>query len=210
MDKKDSVEAPKNSVKSPADIALLQAHVSSELVRYSSIRDHKETMAYAGIALVVGAAATALASKEWPPDYLKGKPWLIALGFTTLWGFALAYLRYQLRRRRWAALRVSGCDWLLAEWLPGSPHAMARDKAPAPRKPPLYLLLIDYVVWPIKGAVATVKPDPQVYPQEIVDAWTRAERRGTDAIIHERVIHLAGWIAYGAVMARTFLDVQGK
>lgn len=33
----------------------------------------------------------------------------------------------------------------------------------------------------------------------LVDAWVKQEERGTDALLHERMIVLAGWILYVAV-----------
>src|SRR5437016_1923610 len=90
--------------------------------RLAAYRDNKETMAFAGLAVFFGAVATALASRDWPPAFAQGRPWLIIGAFSSLWVFVAVYLRYQLRKRRWAAIRVAGCDWLLAEWLPDSPH----------------------------------------------------------------------------------------
>ena len=120
------------SQKTPAEQEQLRTFLYEALERYSIHRDNKESMAYLGLALFTGAAATALASKDWPPAFAADRPWLIVLGFSTLWFFVVLYLRYQLRRRRWAALRVAGCEWLLAEWLPDSPRALANsDPAPS-------------------------------------------------------------------------------
>lgn len=173
--------------------------------RLQAYRDGKETMAFAGLAIFLGAVATALTSREWPPAFAQPRPWLVVGAFSILWLFVAFYLRYQLRRRRWAALRVAGCDWLMAEWLPGSPKAMAAEPPPARSgKPGRIILLLD-IIWPLKSAVTVVDPNRSVYPAEIERSWLLAGKRGTDALLHERLIHVAGWVGYAAVVARTLL-----
>jgi hypothetical protein len=174
--------------------------------RLAAYRDNKETMAFAGLAIFFGAVATALASHDWPPAFAQGRPWLIIGAFSSLWVFVAVYLRYQLRRRRWAAIRVAGCDWLLAEWLPDSPHAQASEaENPVRRpKPGPVLLLLD-LMWPLKKSVIGIDPKLRVYPHEIERAWVLAGERSTDALLHERIIHFAGWVGYVSVVTRTLL-----
>src|SRR3954468_14029244 len=89
--------------------AQLRDYVKTAHDRFATFRDNKETMAFAGLAIFLAAVATALTSRDWPPTFAQGRPWLIAAAFSGLWVFVAAYLRYQLRRRRWAAFRVAGC-----------------------------------------------------------------------------------------------------
>jgi hypothetical protein len=194
------------STLTPEEQGQLREYVEAAQQRFATFRDNKETMAFAGLGVFLGAAATTLVSRDWPPVFAKEHSGLIVVGFSALWLFVAVYLRYQLRRRRWAALRVSGCDWLLAEWLPESPGAMARDrKTPACRGKPGTLLLFFDLLWPLKSAVVAVDPELKVYPAEIEVAWRLAADRGTDALLHERIIHLAGWVGYVAVVMRTLL-----
>jgi hypothetical protein len=190
----------------PGEQTHLRDYAQAVHDRLAAYRDNKETMAFAGLAIFLGAVATALTSRDWPPTFAKERPWLIVLAFSILWVFIAVYLRYQLRRRRWAAIRVAGCDWLLAEWLPESPHAMANeDSRPAkPAKPGPLILLVD-IIWPLKSAVTAVDPNLRVYPDEIERSWVLASKRGTDALLHERLIHIAGWVGYAAVLTRTLL-----
>ena len=52
-------------------------------------------------------------------------------------GLTLAYLRYQLHRRRWAAMRMAGCEHVLALWVQHLPTAEALCAgAPAPAPAP--------------------------------------------------------------------------
>src|SRR5262245_8898505 len=84
---------------------------------YRAYHDHKESMAYAGAALYVVAFGSALIMKDWPPSWGHAKVTLTILGLTTAWLVMLIYLKWQLRRRRWAALRVAGAEKLLAKWI---------------------------------------------------------------------------------------------
>jgi hypothetical protein len=179
-------------------------HATHDLL--AGYRDSKETMAFAGLAVFLGAVATALSSHDWPPAF--APPWLIIVSFTILWLFVDLYLRYQLKRRRWAALRVSGCDWLLAEWLPDSPRAMA-GKPENPKSQPMpgkALWLLD-LFWPLKASVVAVELNqdahPHVYPHELERAWILAYERGTDALTHEYLIQAVVLLGYVAVLART-------
>ena len=150
----------------PAKQAELRAYVQNVHERFSSYRDNKETMAFAGLAVYLGAVATALASKDWPPAFAVSRPWLVTGAFSMLWLFVAFYLRYQLPLRRWAAFRVAGCDWLLAEWLPESPRAM-KDATPAARQPKAStsLLALD-LLWPMRNSVTAIDPAVRVKPNE--------------------------------------------
>jgi len=57
--------------------------------------------------------------------------------------------------------------------------------------------------WPLKAAVLAMKSfskdNPATYPSALVDAWVNQEKRGTDALLHERLIVLAGWVLYVVV-----------
>jgi len=190
----------------PTGQEVLREFVLNALQRYSSYRDNKETMAYAGLALFTGATGTALIAKDWPPAVAQNNPWMIIVAFTFLWFVVIVYLRFQLRRRRWAAFRVAGCEWLLCEWLPGSPKALASEKDPITRESQAiswHRRFVDHI-WPLKHSVGVIAPEKHVYPPELENSWIRAERRGSDALFHERIVHGAGWVAYAAVTVRTY------
>lgn len=127
---------------------------------------------------------------------------------TGLWLGVLTYLNFQLRRRRWAALRVAGCERVLAEWIV-SPPSDAK-LAPGKRDPTTRISWWGKFVaffWPLKGPVlvvqATKEDDPAIYPSALVDAWVQQENRGTEALRHERLITLAGGILYVVAVLRT-------
>jgi len=169
--------------------------------RYAAYHGHKESMAFTGLTLFTGAAGAALVSGHWPPPAWGPYGWAwAALSVTALWLSMLAYLRFQLRRRRLAALRVAGCERVLAKWVASAPSAA--ELAPKSREPievPCFLKCADYF-WPLKTALLVLKPEskknPPIYPAALVDAWLFQEELGTDALKHERLIVFAGWVIY--------------
>ncbi|MCG3134307.1 MAG: hypothetical protein HMLKMBBP_01601 [Planctomycetes bacterium] len=189
-----------------AEQATLREYVRSQQDRHSLIRDHRETMAFAGFAVYLGAVAACLGSPDGPPILSAAGPSLFVPAFIAFWLYVAFYLRYQFRRRRWAALRVAGCDWLMAEWMPGSPQAMASmPEDPARPKAPTRLVVSLDVLWPLRASVVSIDSALRVYPPEIERAWILAGDRSTDALLHERIIHAAGWLGFAAVMLRVAL-----
>jgi hypothetical protein len=93
--------------------------VNSLQERYRSYHDHKESMAYAGLTAFTTASVVALVSSEWPPASWGGySRQLGVIALMVFWLGVFVYLRFQLRRRRWAALRMAGCERLLGRWNP--------------------------------------------------------------------------------------------
>lgn len=171
---------------------------------YRSYHNHKESMAYAGITLYGGVGAASILSRDWPPDWGPCTHWWATLAIAALWLFFLLFLRFQLHRRRWAALRSAGAERLLAKWVQAPPSAddLAYRPAEAKRSPESPIL--DWL-WPQARAVLVVEVDHQVYPKCFVEAWLEQEKHGTDAIHHERLIVIAGWIVTALSVAKVWL-----
>lgn len=162
-------------------------------------------MAFTGLTLFTGAASAALVADKWPPiawgDY--GWAWAF-LAVTALWLSVLVYLRFQLRRRRLAALRVAGCEHVLAGWIVSSPSPeQLTPKGRAHKEVSCFVKCADFF-WPQKKALLVIKPEsednPPLYPAVLVDAWVAQEERGTDALTHERLIIFAGWVLYAVLV----------
>lgn len=185
-----------------------------QIERYIAYHAHKESMAYTGLALFAGAAGAILIADKWPPAAWGHYRTLIAiLALTAFWVIILIYLRFQLHRRRWAALRVAGCERLLAKWATG--ELIKENRLKAERRPhidpaPLYLTVLDWV-WPHKCSVRAVAmpkvpfKEPPVYPGVLLEEWVRQENRGTDA--HERLIIVVGWGVYISLVFRTLCAI---
>ena len=193
---------------SPDEIERAIGFVAGQLDRYGSYHRHKESMAFTGLTLFAGTAGASLVSSAWPPWWGEHTRLLAIAAFTALWIGVLAYLRFQLRHRRWAALRVAGCERVLTQWIQSPPTHM--DLEPRHRVPIgdcLCLRWVDFV-WPQKAAVRAVGPgsdDESVpYPSILVDAWVNQEERGTASLTHERLIMIAGWVLYIVAAVHTW------
>jgi hypothetical protein len=170
--------------------------------RYEAYQTHKETMGYAGFAVYVAAFGTALVTKDWPPW---GSKHLVVLGVTVAWVFVLIFVKWQLLRRRWAAIRVAGVERLLARWVVHAPTSgdLATWKKEPHARPGASVRIIDHI-WPLKRAVVPVDVSQETYPCALVEAWrAQAADRGTAAISHERLVVVLGWLLWAAVLLRT-------
>jgi hypothetical protein len=157
-----------------ADFARVQ------LARYSAYHAHKEGMAYVGLALFAGVAGTILVSDKWPPAAWGGDGKALAsIALSLAWAVMLVYLRFQLHRRRWAALRMAACERVLAMWATGQladPNDLAAAARQSSSEVKWYVRFVDFVVWPLRRAVKAVqgpqnaskKPKP-IYPRVFVN-----------------------------------------
>ena len=171
--------------------------VHALLDRYASYHEHKEAMAYAGITLFGGIAGVAAVSDVWPPHWGRYSVVLAIVVSTLLWIAILTFLRFQLTRRRWAALRVAGCDRLLAAWLQKRPSEEELALAPPTWRPrPAFRSVVANFLWGSRSAVQAVITEEGVYPNALVKVWLDQEAYGTDALKHERLILICGWVLY--------------
>jgi len=183
------------------DVTRVSAFVTVLFERYSAYHDHKETMAYAGFTLYLAVVGAGLFSDAWPPpSRAVWSPFAVLL----VWALALTFLKFQLLRRRWAALRQAGCERLLARWISRSPTKADLELwvAQQRNRVPFATRAADWLVGH-RSAVTAVYPDQTVYPRALVEEWQAREREGTDAIRHERLILVTGWLCFGALLWRT-------
>lgn len=84
---------------------------------------HKENMAYAGIALQITIFAGAVFLPKWPPKWLGSATCTLVslLALIILWSLTVIYIRWQLRRRRRASIRVGAVERLMAKWILKNP-----------------------------------------------------------------------------------------
>lgn len=171
--------------------------VQAMLVRYASYHQNKESMAYAGITLFGGITGASTLSTAWPPKWGSHTTVLAIVACTFLWFVILTFLRFQLTRRRWAALRVAGCDRLLSAWLQDPPSDDDLGlMPPMPRPSHCICVKLANCLWGSKAAVRAVDTKESVYPSALVKEWLTQEERGTDALKHERLVLLSGWAFY--------------
>jgi hypothetical protein len=182
-------------------------------------------MAYAGLTLYLAAFGALLISREWPPDWLKPDKQLTDLLITSTWALALFFVKWELLRRRWAALRVAGIERLMAKWTSNDPSN--DDLLPwEPKKVKktvskrvlsyvgsgilsLLIRVMDYVV-PLPWAQPTVDITQAVYPTALVNEWKEQEGRGTSALVHEGLLLFAGWAMYLSLLVHTLPLTAGR
>ena len=183
-----------------------RAFIFDMLGREAAYHQHKEGAAYAGITLFAGVAGAAAVSSAWPPQWGKYTTFLAVIAASLLWFTVLRFLRFQLTRRRWAALRVAACERLLAAWVQTEPSAEALTTSPSTTRPPISLCdCVANHLWGTKDAVRAVDTVESVYPSALVNELLAQETRGTDALKHERLILLCGWALYVVLIIATML-----
>jgi hypothetical protein len=183
-----------------------RAFVFDMLDRTATYHQHKESAAYAGITLFAGIAGAAATSSSWPPHWAHHTQILAVSLATLLWIAVLVFLRFQLTRRRWAALRVAACERLLADWVQKEPSDKELATSTSNARPPIDCCsCVANSLWGSKKAVRAVNTEESVYPRALVDKLLAQEERGTDALKHERLILLSGWALYIVLVAATLL-----
>jgi hypothetical protein len=185
-----------------------------------SYHKQKETAALTAFTLCTGAFSTALITKDWPPSWGPYSKELCMVSITFVWLAFLIYIKWQLHRRRWAALRMAGAERLLATWISERPSEQDLTKETVEdqqqplewreiisRKSRRIAILIIDSVWAIYRAVPVVDVSQAVYPRILVQFWkNQFDSHGTSAIFHERLIVIVGWLLYFAVLVRTYLS----
>ena len=193
------------NIPAPSAPTLQRAHEFVQLLmeRYSEYHAHKENMAYGGFTVFTGAVVAALVSDAWPPEWGAYTPTLAPGAALAAFVLALVYLKYQLHRRRWAALRVAGCEHVLAQWIQNDPRAEELLPGQSKFTKPIHSMtrLLGWI-FPLKDGVRAVTPPRDTdYPKVLVDAWEEAQ---TTALTHERIIIWATWALGVALVARSW------
>lgn len=124
--------------------------VDRMLADVNNYQSHKETMAHAGLLLMIAVVG------GWPPQWVPGlqvyfeQRTVAVLICVLLWFMIHLYIRWQLRRRRWAAFVYNGAVGAFAEWLRRDPTAedlkYEQSTAKSCALGACLLVVIDYVV----------------------------------------------------------------
>lgn len=100
------------------------------LEQNNNYHNHKENMAHAGLAVQLAIASALLATPEWPPPWLGSirtehiclsARLLSVVGFLVIWLLVNAFIRWQLRNRRWAATFCAALEETLRRWARSDP-----------------------------------------------------------------------------------------
>jgi hypothetical protein len=201
------------------------SHLATELQRrYVGYMQQKEYLAYLGFAVYATAASTILLFDEekWPPpSWGSLSPWWALGAICVVWLLAFLYLRFELHRRRWAAMRLAGCERVLVKLatgdistdasIPWTWNGVPRQKPPETRTP-VGTRIGNFVcsLWglfcPLKASFPVIRDKFAVYPKIFIDLWKVQQERPqpTDALKHERLVMLAGWGLFFLVLVNTW------
>jgi len=182
--------------------------------RYRSYHDHKETMAYGGTTLFIAGVVATITADKWPPQWLASSKCLLTAFITGVWLIVLVFVKWQLRRRRWAAMRLAGVERLLARWVsavplsdddlqtftPSKVQAKTRLSRALSWLKHAAMVLLDHI-WPLNAVRQAVDLGEAVYPKAFVDMWElQWKEKGTEALFHEGLLVLTGWAAYAVLL----------
>jgi hypothetical protein len=168
------------------------------LSQQNSYHDHKEKMAHAGILVMLALTTAVIGQKDWPPGWVPDihigtcffacKRLVTYFGLLLFWVFIHAYVRWQLRNRRSAAIYVCTLNKLLRDWaykIPSNvelkPYENEKDLNPLNIKFPKNSKLsefIDRYILPLKEIIVPTDEGMKGYPAilvaKIIEARTGA------------------------------------
>jgi len=168
-------------------------------------QNHKENMAYAGTALLITAFGSALLSENWPPVWTQYPVLQFSLPVVSLvvvWTFFLSYVRFQLTNRRWIAIRLAATEHVLASWASQRPPAEALEPVRLTEQGTADSLLRS-VFWPSMSMPIKLAVVPETFPKAFADALADKAKRGSLAVIHERILFLFTWFMFVALLMKT-------
>jgi len=154
--------------------------------------NHKENMAYAGTALFVTGFIGALVSPNLWPLHLTNYHCLnstLSLIFVVIaWFVFMVYLRFELRGRRWAAIRLAAAEDVLVFW--SCRHPTVDDLEPeSTNKTRDEEFLLFQFIWPSPSM--SIDPDNnimKVLPKSFAKALKERAEKGSPAVKHERLL----------------------
>jgi hypothetical protein len=197
---------------------------SNALGHYSSYHDHKESMAYAGAGLQIALFGYIMMAEQWPPCWLNSvvishieiPPKCLTFGIVTLlWLLIHIYIRWQLRKRRMAAIEVAGTLRTLAKWI-ATPPSFAELSIREYNRPENCLeKLLNGLLWLLKEffhlldffipiPFLRVGSDTEYgYPQSLQNNIKEQWKNGTGAIQHEELHCVMSILLWLCIFFRT-------
>ena len=172
---------------------------------------HKENMAYAGTAVLITAFVSALLSEDWPLIW-NISPFLAfalpVLALVVAWIFFLAYLRFQLKNRRWVAIRLAATEDVLTSWSCQPPTVEDLEAVTLTEQGSKDGLLRS-VTWPSISMPIELELIPHTFPRAYANAIAVRAAAGSPAVIHDRMLLLFTWLLFGLLLIKTVVVLHG-
>lgn len=180
------------------------------LADVNSYHDHKETMAHAGLLVMIAVVGGIASLETWPPKWMSAlklylDPHTIGIvAAVSFWVILHLYIRWQLRQRRWAAIAYNGAVRAAAQWLLRDP--IVDDLVPCPSKSPsLGSRLLTAVDFLVPCPWAPLQDVWSEYCPSWLAAAVQAERGGSalGAVKAECLVTLGSYFLLAVILART-------
>jgi small-conductance mechanosensitive channel len=164
-----------------------------------SYHDHKETMAHAAILVTLALAAGVLSATPWPPQWVPtlriSSKAVAFVAVVALWLLIHIYMRWQLRKRRVAAVYYAAILKVLRTWATNPPSA--KELTPWGEPPPRvgkFDVFLDLMFWP--GSDLTSDEEITGYPTQLVKILRETKTGATTG----EVIVTAGSLLIGVLI----------
>lgn len=165
----------------------------------ASYHDFKEKMAHAGIAVQLAITSALISKKISDPIWTNifDNTQLITSTYIIIWILLHIFVRWQLRKKRAAAIELATYQKALLRWAYSSPTK--DDLKLYPKKTnnisftKMLYDCIDYIS-PIPFALVSIDITKEGYPIGIVKIWEEQEKKGTGAYISEVIICIFSYL----------------
>jgi hypothetical protein len=191
---------------SPDVIDRVMNFYSELLKNRSAYHNHKETMAYYGVAFQIALFGSIMMTEQWPPCWLKNMvnySWFTFGGIILLWLLILVYIRWQLLNRRKAAIENAAIIESLVNLIT-IPPSFAELRIDEENKKGWKNYINDAINWfvPVPSQVRT--DIERTYPNVL---RTRIENlQKTGALFHELIFFIASILLWSGIAYRTLAD----
>ena len=175
------------------------------LSQMESYHNHKETMAHAALALLVGVMIALVSAKCWPPSWISNEG-MAALGVSIVWFVFHVYIRWQLQNRRYAAAFTNSAALTLASWArtPPTQQQLRYGKNLKPTK--RCLRWID-LFFPRKIIHISKENEFADYPEDFINEMEQCSKKcDRVGIGHEWAMSVISLLILVAMLLRTLLD----
>lgn len=175
------------------------------LTQMESYHNHKETMAHAALALLVGIMSAMVGAKCWPPNWICSGGAIA--GVIIVWLIFHVYIRWQLQRRRYAAAFTNSAAATLASWAQTPPTQQQLQPHRDNLQTDDGCLHWIYLLFPIKKIFVKTDREYAHYPEDFFKEMKQEQEKcDRVGIVHECAMFVISLLILVAMLLRTLLD----
>lgn len=192
-----------------------QQFLQHSLPETSKYNTHKENMAHAGFLLEVALLGSIMSIEEWPPTWMLENlfgfsDWTVAFIIVSLiWLGMHLFIRWQLRKRRWADLYFDCLNRTSINWINKpptseelSPYVSSKEQGSTSLKIKIFFgNFLDFLsIW----SPAKIFSDDDIDNYPTVIAENLKKQEGKKVIKAELIVTLSSWFIYFLIVFRMF------